>query len=147
DPLPKGAVARIGTLRFCQALPVSVAFSPDGKVLASGGYDNRIRLWDQNTGKEVRNLEGHKSYVNSIAFSGDGKWLASGGQDNELILWEVATGKARHRIKGSDTPVFQIALSPNGKALASFCGQERLRLWVTATGEEIWSLPAHSGGI
>src|SRR5215510_5639535 len=121
DPLPKRAVRRLGTVRFCQPLPWSLAFSPDGKVLASGGYDNRIRLWNPDTGKEVRILEGHKSYVNCIALSADGKWLASGSQDHDLRLWEVDTGKERRRFLGHDAPIELLALSPNGKVLASSC--------------------------
>jgi WD40 repeat protein len=145
DPLPKRAVTRLGTLRFCQPLPVTLAFSPDGKVLASGGYDNRIRLWDPDTGKEVRTLEGHKSYVNCIAFSGDGKWLASGSQDNDLRLWDVETGKEQRRFQGRNAPIERLALSPNGKVLASSCLGGTLRLWDTDTGKEIRSLPIDKG--
>jgi len=145
DPLPKGAVARLGTLRFCQPLPWSLAFSPDGKILASGGYDNRIRLWDPDTGKELPSLEGHTSYVNCIAFSADGRWLASGSQDNDLRLWEVATGKERRRFQGHTASIERMALSPNGKVLASSCLGGTLRLWDTETGKETRSLPIDGG--
>jgi WD40 repeat protein len=145
DPLPKGAVMRLGTVRFCQPFPWSLAFSPDGKVLASGGYDNRIWLWDPDTGKGLRSLEGHKSYVNCIAFSADGKWLASGSQDNDLRLWEVATGKERRRFQGHTAPIERMALSPDGKVLASSCLGGTLRLWDTATGKETRSLPIDGG--
>jgi WD40 repeat protein len=136
---------RLGTVRFCQPLPLCLAFSPDGKVLASGGYDNRVRLWDPDTGKEVRTLEGHKSYVNGIAFSADGKWLASGSQDNDLRLWEVDTGKERRRFLGHNAPIERLALSPNGKVLASSCLAGTLRLWDTHRGKEIHSLPIDKG--
>jgi WD40 repeat protein len=145
DPLPKGAVMRLGTVRFCQPLPWSLAFSPDGKVLASGGYDNRIWLWDPDTGKALRALEGHKGPVNCIAFSADGKWLASGNQDKELRLWEVATGTVRRRFEGHTAPIERIALSPDGKVLASSCLGGTLRLWDTATGNETHSLPIDRG--
>jgi WD40 repeat protein len=145
DPLPRGTVMRLGTVRFCQPFPWSLAFSPDGKVLASGGYDNRVRLWGPDTGKEVRALEGHRSYVNCIAFSADGKWLASGSQDSELRLWEVATGKERRRFRGHVSPIERLALSPDGKVLASSCLGGTLRLWDTDTGKEIRSLPIDPG--
>lgn len=145
DPLPKGALMRLGTLRFCQPFPGSLAFSPDGKVLASGGSDNRIRLWDPDTGKEVRTLEGHKGSVNCIALSADGRWLASGSQDNTLRLWEVSTGKERRQFQGHDAPIERMALSPDGKALASSCLGGTLRLWDTDTGKQIRSLPIDPG--
>lgn len=141
DPLPKGAVTRLGTVRFSQPFPGSIAFAPDGKILASGGYDNRIRLWDPDTGKEVRALEGHTSYVNCIAMSADGKWLASGSQDKDLRLWEVNTGKERRRFQGHRAPIERLALSPDGKVLASSCQEATLRLWDTDSGKEIRSVP------
>jgi WD40 repeat protein len=145
DPLPEGAVMRLGTVRFCQPLVTSLAFSPDGKVLFSGGCDNRIRLWDPDTGKELGALEGHTNVVNCSALSADGKWLASGSQDNELRLWEIDSRKVRRRFLGHDAPIERLALSPNGKVLASSCQSGTLRLWDTATGKQIRSMPIDKG--
>src|SRR6516225_9835092 len=86
DPLPERAVMRLGTLRFCQAHPSCLAFSPDGKVLASCGSENRIRLWDPDTGKEVGSLF-HDSRVKCIAYSKDGKTLASLASDDTIRIW------------------------------------------------------------
>src|SRR5918999_38738 len=70
----------------------SVAFSADRKTLASGSHDNKIKLLEVSTGRELRTLAGHSRSVNSVAFSADGKTLASGSEDKTIKLWEVATG-------------------------------------------------------
>ncbi len=66
-----------------------MAFSPDGKTLASASEDNTIKLWDMATGKEQTTLKGHGNWVQSVAFSPDGKTLASGSIDKTIKLWEV----------------------------------------------------------
>ncbi|MFQ5830914.1 MAG: WD40 repeat domain-containing protein [Candidatus Methylomirabilia bacterium] len=71
----------------------SVAFSPDGRLLVSGGRDKTLRLWEVATGREVRILKGHRDSVSSVAFSPDGRLLASGSQDQTVRLWEVATDR------------------------------------------------------
>src|SRR5689334_495810 len=80
DGLPEGAVARVGRLGLRHGdQAFGVAFAPDGKLLASGGDDRVIRLWDAATGDEVRTFTGHTDGVNAVAFSPDGKALASAG--------------------------------------------------------------------
>ncbi|MEH2217176.1 MAG: ribosome assembly protein 4, partial [Nostoc sp.] len=84
----------VNTLEGHSSTVKSVGFSPDGKTLASGSYDNTIKLWDVSTGKAIKTLTGHSSRVFSVGFSPDGKTLASGSYDNTIKLWDVSTGKA-----------------------------------------------------
>jgi hypothetical protein len=84
----------------------SVAYSPDGKALASASGDKTIKLWDAKTGKEMTTLKGHANSVASVAFCPEGKTLASGSWDNTIKLWDVASGKERASLKGVIQPTF-----------------------------------------
>jgi WD40 repeat protein len=107
----------------------SVAFSPDGKLLATGSADNTARLWEVATGTEVRVLRGHKGWVSSVAFSPDGKLLATGSYDRTARLWEVATGAEVRALRGHDWWVLSVAFSPDGKLLATGSRDNTTRLW------------------
>src|SRR5258708_1905230 len=87
------------TLRGHTLALASVAFSHDGKTVASGSHDNTIKLWDVSTGKERAQLN-HKGAVRSLAFSHDGKLLASGSNDYTVKLWDVATGSEQATLTG-----------------------------------------------
>jgi WD40 domain-containing protein len=78
-----------------------VAFAPDGRTLASSGYDDTIRLWDMGSGEELRTLTGHRGKANSLVFSADGKTLVSTGDDTTMLFWDVAEVTQRPRAKAS----------------------------------------------
>jgi WD40 repeat protein len=117
----------------------SVAFSPDGKLLASAG--RTINLWDATIGEEIRTLDGYTNGDISVAFSPDGKTLAAAGTDCKVTLWDVSTWQVRATFRGHKTKIWCLAFSSDGKILATGDGSPgEIKLWEVATGEEIATL-------
>ena len=105
----------------------SVAFSPDGRILASGGSE--LRLWEVESGAELRRFQGHTAEVHSVAFSPDGNLLASGSWDQTVRLWEVDSGRDVRQLRGHQGYVNSVAFSPEGQMLASGGWDHTVRLW------------------
>jgi len=106
-----------------------VAFSPDGRTLASGSWDNTIKLWDLESGEIRRSLSGHTDGVNSVTFSPNGKTLASGSSDLTIKLWDVESGEIRRTLAGHTIGVNSVRLSPDGRTLASGAYDGTVLLW------------------
>ncbi|SPF52557.1 hypothetical protein SBA4_5120006 [Candidatus Sulfopaludibacter sp. SbA4] len=106
----------------------SVAWSPDGKTLASGSLDHTIKMWDVSSGQLLRTLSGHSGPVESVAWSGDGKTLASGGDDKTIKLWDATNGRFLRTLSGHTAAVNSVAWSGDGKTLASGSG-DTIKLW------------------
>jgi WD40 repeat protein len=125
----------------------SLAFTPDGKILASGSYDKTIKLWDVMTEKEIRTLPGHSASVMSVSISKDGKIVASGSVYGEIILWDISTGEKIKTLKGHSYSVNSLAFSPDGKTLASGSMDMTIKLWNVTTGMKILALTGHLSSI
>ncbi len=125
----------------------AVAFSSDGRRLASASSDGTIRVWDVASGQILATLKGHSGSVTSVAFSPAGRYLASGSLDRTIRVWDVASGQILATLKGHSTVVWSVAFSPDGRRLASASLDRTVRIWDVASGENVATLKGHSDGV
>lgn len=112
----------------------SVAFSPDGKLFVSGGYNKTIDVWDVPNNKLIKALDSHKDYIHALAFSNDGKFLASGSWDDTVRVWDVTSWTSMLTLAHPES-VWDVAFSPDGSTLASIDFKGKIRLWNAKTGK------------
>jgi WD40 repeat protein len=129
----------------------TVAFAFDGKVLASGGDDSRIILWDPKKGEHLKTLEGHSGLINDVRFSLDGTMLVSCSgswreHDNSVRLWDVGTGKELKKLEGHSGYVLCVEWAPDGSQLVSGGEYGEIKLW-SPTGECLNTLKGHSNWV
>jgi WD40 repeat protein len=149
DPLPAGAVARLGTLRFNRARVGCVVFTPDGKSVVSGGLDGRVHVWDRQTGREVRGFRARGDQIDLLALSPNGRLIATvaHSEATQVRLYILALGWPYRRFLGHTSSVRGIAFSPDGKTLAS-CAGDSVRIWDVSTeqGRSLEGAPSLEAG-
>ena len=124
--------AEQGTLIKVWSIPNHVgdlAFSADGRFLATGSDDHRIRLWETGSYELRSVLEEHRHYVNGVAFSPDGKLLVSGSHDQRIGIWDVGSGQLLKMMDGHENAVLRVAVNPAGTLIASISWDGTVRLW------------------
>lgn len=135
---------KLRTLKDHSQLVSSLAFSPNGRLLATASHDATVKLWDVQTGEVLHTLTGHPKAVNSVAFSPDGQRIASGGAGSIIHVWDVQTGNLRLTLSDHTSSVFWLTFSPDGHILASIGSDEFITLWDVRTGKEPRTLSGHN---
>jgi WD40 repeat protein/class 3 adenylate cyclase len=123
-----------------------IAWSRDGSRLASASQDTTVRIWDGETGHELRTLIEHHGWVWCAVWSPDGK-VASGSDDQEILVWNPATGQVLQRLHGHAGAIYTVAWLDGGRTLASGGHDSSIHLWDIESGQEIYKLDGHSGGV
>ena len=119
---------------------LSLAFSPDGKILVTGGENAGVKIWDATTYQQLAQLEGHTAGVSAIAFSPNGRIIATGSDDRTVKLWDAATHQELATLKGHTGGIYAITFSPDGKTIATGGADFTVKLWDLATHSELATL-------
>ncbi|SPO01196.1 uncharacterized protein DNG_03943 [Cephalotrichum gorgonifer] len=125
----------------------SVAFSPDGRQIASGSFDRTIKVWDRKSGACTQTLKGHGHWVHSVAFSPDGRQIASGSYDRTIKVWDCKSGACMQTLKGHGRPVLSVAFLPDGRQIASGSVDDTIKVWDCESGACTQTLEGHSGTV
>jgi WD40 repeat protein len=123
---------------------LSITFSPNGQIIASGSADRTIKLWHPQTGKLIKTLQGHRSWIWEIAISPDSKFLASGSYDHTVKVWDLESGECLQTLQGHPSSVLSVRFSHDGKTLFSSGYDHIVKHWVLKTGQCLHTWEADS---
>lgn len=144
--LPDG-VDLVQMLRGGRGKLYGVVWSPGGEMLAAGGEDGTVRIWDGRDGELVRELRGDEKSVYAVAWSPDGERLAAGGESDAIYLWDRRSGEVIHKLQGYEGFVYGVIWSVDGETVASCTMDRTLRLWDAESGRLVSELKGHEGPV
>jgi eukaryotic-like serine/threonine-protein kinase len=119
---------------------LAAAFSHHGRLLAVGGMDQAVDIFDPITGQKLRTLSPHPMAIHSVKFSPNDRVLATAGEDHLVRLWDVTNGRLLQTLQGHADVIYEIAWTPDGTRIASASKDKTIRLWSVATGLEVMTL-------
>ncbi len=123
----------------------SVAFSPDGQLIATALNDGTAKLWNPQTGQILRTFQGHTEGVSSVAFSPDGQLIATASDDNTAKVWDAQTGQCLRTLEGHTGSVTSVAFSPDGLLIVTGSDDRTAKIWNPQTGQLLRTLQGHTG--
>ena len=139
--------AQAQSARVTGTAVLSVAWSPDGKRLATGSQDTTAKVWDAASGRDVLTLRGQHDSISSVAWSPDAKQLATGSGDGTARVWDAETGEDLLRLSGHDASVFSVAWSPDMRRLATASQDGTTKVWDAEAGKQLLTLRGHTGPV
>ncbi len=142
----RAAEAPVVTIEAHKSAVQDVAYSPSGGMLASGGADRLVKLWNASSGELIRTYRGHRDFVSAVAFSPDAKLLASAGHDGQIRLWMTSSHRLYRILSRRAKVVHGLAFSPAGNLLAAASTDGRVRVWSVRRGRLLRSLGDGSDG-
>ncbi|QUW02760.1 AAA-like domain-containing protein [Chloracidobacterium validum] len=122
----------------------SISFSPDGKKIITGSADKTARIWDAETGRELRRLEGHSDVIHSVDITLDGRKVVTGSYDKTARIWDLESGNELRKLEGHLGPIFYAFFSSDGQSVVTAAGDNIARIWDTESGKERTRITGHS---